>query len=134
MRFMAIMIPGLYQPGRKIDPNFRPSIDELDDMGKFNEELGKKCEILAVDGLHPLTTKGARLSYASGKALVTDGPFIEAKEVVGGFWLLEAKSKDELIEIFKRCPAKPDDVIEIRQVYEMSDLRPPVGPAAKAKS
>ena len=124
MRFMAIMIPGVYQPGRKIDPHFRPSVDELDDMGKFNEELGKTCTILALDGLHPLTTKGARLSYAGGKALVTDGPFIEAKEVVGGFWLLEAKSKDELVEIFKRCPAKPDDVIEIRQIYEMSDLRP----------
>jgi len=134
MRFMAIMIPGVYQPGTKIDPNFRPSVDELDDMGKFNEELGMKCEILALDGLHPLTTKGARLSYAGGKALVTDGPFIEAKEVVGGYWLLEAKSKDELIELFKRCPAKPDDVIEIRQVYEMSDLRPRVEPAAKAKS
>ena len=91
-------------------------------MGKFNEELGKQCEILALDGLHPLSTKGARLSYAGGRALVTDGPFIEAKEVVGGYWLLEAKSKEQLIEIFKRCPAKPDDVIEIRQVFELSDL------------
>ncbi len=134
MRFMAIMIPGVYQPGRKIDPNFRPSADELDEMSKFNEELGKKCTILELDGLHPLTTKGARLSYAGGKALVTDGPFIEAKEVVGGFWLLEAGSKDELVEIFKHCPAKPDDVIEIRQIYEMSDLRPRAGGAAAAKS
>ena len=126
MRFMAIMYPGLYQPGSKVDPNFVPSLDELDDMGKFNEELEKKCTILAVAGLQPLTTKGARLSYTGGKALVTDGPFIEAKEVVGGFWLLEAKSKDALVELFKRCPAKPDDFIEIRQVWEMSDLRPRV--------
>ena len=123
MRFMAIMIPGVYQPGRKIDPSFKPSVDEMDEMGRFNEELAKKCTILGLDGLHPLTTKGARLSYAGGKALVTDGPFVEAKEVVGGFWLLEAKSKEELVELFKRCPAKPDDVIEIRQIYEMSDFR-----------
>lgn len=123
MRFMAIMIPGLYQPGRKIDPNFRPAVDEMKEMGKFNEELGKKVRILELDGLHPLTTKGARLSYAGGKALVTDGPFIEAKEVIGGFWLIEAKSKEELVELFKRCPAQPDDVIEIRQIFEMSELR-----------
>jgi hypothetical protein len=132
MRFMAIMIPGAYQPGSKIDPNFRPSVDELDEMGKFNEELGKTVQILTLDGLHPLVTKGARLSYAGGKALVTDGPFIEAKEVVGGYWLLEAKSKEQLVEIFKRCPAKPDDVIEIRQVFEMSDLRPRAESAAKS--
>ena len=134
MRFMAIMIPGVYQPGRKIDPNFRPRLDELDNMGRFNEELGKKVKIVALDGLHPLTTKGARLSYAGGKALVTDGPFIEAKEVIGGFWLLEAKSKEELVELFKRCPANPEDVIEIRQIFEMSDLRPRAEPAAKEKS
>jgi hypothetical protein len=102
-------------------------------MGRFNEELGKKVKIVALDGLHPLTTKGARLSYTGGKALVTDGPFIEAKEVIGGFWLLEAKSKEELVELFKRCPANPDDVIEIRQIFEMSDLRPRAEPA-KAKS
>ena len=114
MRFMAFMIPGVYQPGKKIDPNFTPRTDKMEQMGKFNAEMGKACKILALDGLHPLT-KGARVSYTGGKAQVTDGPFVEAKEVVGGYWMLEANSKEEVIGWMKRCPADPEDVIEIRQ-------------------
>jgi hypothetical protein len=128
---MAIMIPGIYQPGRKIDPNFVPSADKMDQMGKFNEELRKKGAILALDGLHPLTTKGARLSFAGGNAQVMEGPAIAAKEVVGGYWLLEAKSKKEVIDWFKCCPAEPEDVIEIRQVFEMSDIPAQAGRPAK---
>ena len=130
MRFMEIMIPGVYQPGRKIDPNFSPTPEQMDKMGKFNEELQAKGAILALDGLHPLT-KGARLSFASGKAQVTDGANTQAKEVVGGYWLLEAKSKDEVIDWFKRCPAEPGDVVEFRQVFEMSDLPAQAGRSAR---
>ena len=122
MRFMALMIPGVYKPGKKIDPNFAPPADKVEKMRKFNEELQKAVTILALDGLHPLTTKGARLSYAGGKVQVTDGPYIEAKEVIGGYWMLEAKSKEEVINWMKRCPAEPEDVIEIRQVFESSDF------------
>src|SRR5690349_13700958 len=130
MRFMVFMIPGVYKPGKKIDPNFAPSVEKMEPMGKFNEEMGKACKILALDGLHPLT-KGARLTYTGGKAQVTDGPFVEAKEVVGGYWIIEAKSKEEVIDWMKRCPAEPEDVIEIRQVFEMSDFPIQAQKAAK---
>src|SRR5882724_5557754 len=130
MRFMAFMIPGVYKPGKKIDPNFIPPADKMEEMGKFNAELQKAGAILALDGLHPLT-KGARVSYTGGKAQVTDGPFVEAKEVVGGYWMLEAKSKEEVINWMKRCPADPEDVIEIRQVFEMSDFPIQVQKAAR---
>jgi len=122
MRFMVFMIPGVYQPDKKIDSNFRPPVEKMEAMGKFNEEMGKACKILSLNGFHPLT-KGARVSYAGGKVQVTDGPDIKAKEVVGGYWLLEAKSKEEVVNWMKRCPADPDDVIEIRQVFEMSDFQ-----------
>ena len=122
MRFMVFMIPGVYQPGKKIDPNFAPQPEKMEPMGKFNEEMGKACKILALDGLHPLS-KGARITYVGGKAQVTDGPKVQAKEVVGGYWMLEAKSKEEVMNWMKRCPAEPDDVIEIRQVFEISDLQ-----------
>ena len=121
MKFVVFMIPGVYKPGKKIDPNFAPPVEKMELMGKFNEEMGKACKILALDGLHPLT-KGARLTYSGGKAQVTDGPFVEAKEVVGGYWMLEAKSKEEVVNWMKRCPAEPEDVIEIRQVFDLSDF------------
>src|SRR5215472_10877352 len=121
MRFMVFMIPGIYQPGKKVDPNFAPPVEKMKKMGRFNEEMGKACKILALDGLHPLT-KGARVTYAGGKSRVTDGPFVESKEVVGGYWMIEAKSKEELVNWMKRCPAEPEDVIEIRQVFDLSDF------------
>jgi len=121
MRFMAFMIPGVYQPGKKINPNFAPPADKIEKMGQFNTEMGKTCKILALDGLHP-PTKAARVRFAGGKAQVTDGPFAEAKEVVGGYWMLEAKSMEEVVNWMKRCPADPEDVIEIRQVFDMSDF------------
>jgi hypothetical protein len=130
MKFMAFMIPGVYQPGKKIDPNFAPPVEKMEQMGKFNEEMGKACKILSLNGLHPLT-KGARVSYAGGKAQVTDGPFVEAKEVVGGYWMLEAKSKEEVVNWMKRCPAEPEDVIEIRQVFDLSDFPIEAQKAAK---
>jgi hypothetical protein len=121
MRFMVFMIPGVYQPGKKIDPNFAPPADMIEKMTKFNEELAKAGEIIALDGLHPLT-KGARISFSNGKPTVTDGPFVEAKEVVGGYWMLQFKSKQEAIDWFKKCPAQDGDVIEIRPLFEMSDF------------
>ena len=132
MRFLVFMIPGVYQPknGKKTDPHFTPDAEMMAKMGKFNEELKKAGALLSLDGLQPLTT-GARLAFSGGKSSVTDGPFVEAKEVVGGYWMLQAKSKEQVVDWMKRCPAQDGDVIEIRQVFEMSDFPADVQAAAK---
>jgi hypothetical protein len=87
----------------------------------FNEELGKAFKIESLNGLHPLA-KGARVSFAKGKPSVTDGPFIEAKEVLGGYWLVEAPSKEEVVKWAQRCPADEGDTIEIRQIFGPEDF------------
>jgi hypothetical protein len=132
MRFLVFMIPAVYQPknDKKTDPDFAPDAEMMAKMGKFNEELKKAGALLSLDGLQPLTT-GARLAFPGGKANVTDGPFVEAKEVVGGYWMLEAKSKQQVLDWMKRCPAQDGDVLEIRQVFEMSDFPADVQAAAK---
>jgi hypothetical protein len=129
---MVLMIPGVYRGNKKLT-NFVPPADAVAKMTKFNAELQKKGAILSLDGLHPLT-KGARISYSGGKATVTDGPFVEAKEVLGGYWMLRANSKEEVVEWMKRCPAEPDDVIEIRQIFDMEDFPADVQEAAKGAS
>jgi hypothetical protein len=124
MRFLVFMIPSVYQPqksGKKTNPNFTPDAEMMAKMNRFNEELKKAGALLSLDGLQPLTT-GAHLAFAGGKASVTDGPSIKAKEVVGGYWLLLAQSKQQVVDWMKRCPAQDGDVIEIRQVFEMSDF------------
>lgn len=88
---------------------------------KFNEELTKAGVLVTLDGLHPVA-KGARVSFKGGKAKVTDGPFIESKEVIGGFWMINVKSKEEAVSWAQRVPAAEGDVIELRQVFEMSDF------------
>ena len=130
MRFMVLMIPKVYQPGQKLDPNFAPPVDKMAEMSKFNEELEKAGAMLTGEGLQPLT-KGARLTYAGGKPTVIDGPYIEAKEVLGGFWMLKASSKQQVVDWMKRCPADPGDVIEIRQVQELEDFPVEIQEAVK---
>jgi hypothetical protein len=120
MRFMMIMIPDVY--GKPIPPDFVPSLEAVKEMGKYNEELQKAGVLLALDGLTP-PSAGARVSFAGGKPKVTDGPFAEAKEAVGGFWIIQVKSREEAIEWAKRCPAGVNDVIEIRRVHEMEDFK-----------
>ncbi|MCW5800324.1 MAG: YciI family protein [Nitrospira sp.] len=123
MRFLVFMIPAVYQPkiGEKIEADFTPNAEMMAKMGQFNEELKKAGALLSLDGLQPLTT-GARLVFSQGKASVTDGSLVEAKEVVGGYWMLQAKSKQQVVDWMKRCPAQDGDVIEIRQVFEMPDF------------
>ena len=132
MRFLVFMIPGVYQPkiGKKIDPHFTPDAEMMAKMGRFNEELKKAGALLSLDGLQPLTT-GARLAFSEGKASVTDGSSVEAKEVVGGYWMLQATSKQQVVDWMKRCPAQDGDVIEIRQIFEMSDFPVDVQTPAK---
>lgn len=120
MRFMMMMIPDVYQ--KPVDPNFVPPADALEKMGKFNEELQKAGVLLALDGLHP-PEAAVRVAFdASGKPKVTDGPFAEAKEVGGGYWMIQVKSREEAVEWARRVPAAPGDVIEIRKIFEPEDF------------
>ncbi|MGD8842353.1 MAG: YciI family protein, partial [Gammaproteobacteria bacterium] len=116
MKFMILMIPAVYQGGNKTAPDFVPDPDKVEQMTQFNEEMGKALEILDLNGLHPQVT-GARVAFAKGKAAVTDGPFIESKEVLGGYWLVEAGCKEDVVKWMQKCPAEEGDVIEIRQVF-----------------
>ena len=133
MRFMMFMIPKVYQPdtpvGERAGEGFAPPADAVEKMMKFNEELTKAGALIALDGLHP-SAKGARVRFGGGKPRVTDGPFAEAKEVVGGYWMIQAKSKEEAVAWATRAPAADGDVIEIRQVFEMSDFPADVQKAA----
>jgi len=122
MRFMMLMIPKGYE---KAAPGVMPDAKAVAAMMKYNESLQKAGVLLALDGLHP-PSMGARVSFAGGKPRVTDGPFIEAKEVVGGYWMIQVKSKEEAVEWASRCPASENEVIEIRQVQEMSEFPPEV--------
>jgi hypothetical protein len=121
MRFMVLMIPG----DKKVEAGALPDEKIIAAMMKYNEALAKAGVLLALDGLHP-SSKGARIRFSGGKRTVTDGPFTEAKELIGGYWLWQVKSKEEAIEWASRCPALDGDVLEIRQVYEMSDFGPEV--------
>jgi hypothetical protein len=118
MRFMMLMIPGGYEQAA---PGTIPPADRVAAMMKYNESLQKAGVLLALDGLHP-PSMGARVHFAKGKARVNDGPFAEAKEVLGGYWMIDVRSRDEAIAWASRCPASDDEVIEVRQVQEMSDF------------
>jgi len=126
MRFMMLMIPKGYE---KAEPGTMPDAERVAGMMRYNESLQKAGVLLALDGLHPPSI-GARVSFAAGKPKVTDGPFAEAKEVVGGYWMIQVKSKEEAIEWASRCPASDNEVIEIRQVQEFSDFPADVKQAA----
>lgn len=126
MRFMLLMIPKGYE---KAAPGTMPDAKAVAAMMKYNESLQKAGVLLALDGLHP-PSMGARVSFQGGKPKVTDGPFTEAKEIVGGYWMIQVKSKEEAIEWASRCPASDNEVIEIRQVQEFSDFPSDVQEAA----
>jgi hypothetical protein len=98
-----------------------PTKEELLKMGAFNETLVRDGVMLAAEGLRP-SNNGARISYAGGRPSVTDGPFAESKELVAGFWLLQARSKEEIVERLKQAPFQRGEQIEIRQLFEAEDL------------
>ncbi|MEI9420995.1 YciI family protein [Mesorhizobium sp. Cs1299R1N1] len=118
MRFMMLMIPAGYADAA---PDVMPGAEAVEGMMKYNHELKKAGVLLALDGLHP-PSSGARVSFKGGKPVVVDGPFAEVKEVLGGYWVIDVRSRDEAIEWARRCPAGESDVIEIRQVFEMSEF------------
>ena len=122
MRFMVLMIPG---DRNGVEAGAMPDEKMVSAMMKYNEDLAKAGVLLALDGLHP-TSKGARVRFSGGKRTVNDGPFTEAKEIIGGYWMLQVKSKAEAMEWVSRCPALEGDVLEVRQVFEMSDFGPAI--------
>ena len=126
MRFMMLMIPRGYESAA---PDAMPSAEAVAAMMKYNEALKAAGVLITLDGLHPPST-GARVSFDGGKPVVTDGPFAESKEVLGGYWMIDVKSRDEAIAWAKRCPASSNEIIEIRQVHEMSDFPADVQQAA----
>lgn len=126
MRFMMLMIPKGYE---KAAPGTMPDAKAVEAMMKYNEELQKAGVLLGLDGLHP-PSMGARVSFSGGKPAVTDGPFIESKEVLGGYWMIQVNSKEEAIEWAKRCPGSDNEVIEIRRVQEFDDFPADVQKAA----
>jgi hypothetical protein len=123
MRFMAVMIPGARD---RMEGGAMPDAKLIERMMKYNADLAKAGVLLGLDGLHP-TSKGARVSFKGGKATVKDGPFTEARELIGGYWMWQVRSKEEAVEWAKRCPAEEGDTIELRQIFEMSDFGPEVG-------
>ncbi len=135
MRFLMLMIPAVYQPGAPDPDKVIQTMDpeKVARMMKLNEDLHAAGALIALDGLHPLS-RGARISYKGGKPVVTDGPFAEVKEVIGGYWIIKADSKDEALGWARRIPAEDGDIVEVRQIQEMSDFSDEVVDAAKSSA
>lgn len=125
MRFMMIM---LLNPETAYEPSV-PTAEQVAPMAAFNNEMLAAGVMLSGEGLQR-PALGARISFASGKPVVTDGPFAETKEVIGGFWLIQVASKEEAVAWATRCPGSPNETIELRQVFEMSDFPEDVQRAA----
>ena len=117
MKFMMLMIPAVYRGNKPLDANFAPDPKAIEKMTRYNEELGRVFRITDLNGLHPLTT-GARVHFTKGKATVTDGPSVETREVLGGYWMVEAPSKEDVIKWAQKCPAEEGDIIEVRQIFD----------------
>jgi hypothetical protein len=118
MRFVMFMYPG--QDGERA--HTAADAQAFETMGKFNDELVKSGNLLSADGLQP-SSKGARVRYQNGKAVVTDGPFTETNEIVGGYWMIQAKSREEALEWARKVPHIHDgQMIEVRQVFEPEDF------------
>ena len=126
MRFMVLVKANADSEAGKL-----PSKEELAEMGAFNEGLVKAGVMLAGEGLQA-SSKGARISFSGGKPHVTDGPFAETKELIAGFWIVQAKSKQEAIEWFSRAPFE-DGQIEIRQIFEAEDFGSDFTPELRAQ-
>ena len=114
MRFMIIV-----KASKDSEAGKMPSRELLEAMGKYNEELVKAGIMLAGEGLHP-SSKGARVRFAGDRRIVTDGPFTETKEVISGFYLIDAPSKERALELALRIPtvSRMGGAIEIRPLVE----------------
>jgi hypothetical protein len=116
MRFVVLV-----KASKESESGVLPTPEMFEEMGKFNEQLADDGIMLAGEGLHP-SSKGVRLRFDSGRTTVIDGPFAETKELIAGFWIVQGKSKEEIVERFMRAPFDGGQVIEIRQIYEAEDF------------
>jgi hypothetical protein len=123
MRFMMIMFPKDYENAK---PSWVPDLKGMEVTGKYNEQLQKAGVLLALDGLTPPSTMSARVTFKSGKSKVTDGPFTEAKEVVGGYWIIQVKSREEALEWASRIPGKDNEMVEVRRMFDITDFDPEI--------
>ena len=119
MKFMILMIPEVYQ--HPVPEGFAPPADAIERMGTFNKAMADAGILGDLNGLHP-PSKGARITFRTGKPVVTDGPFAESKEVLGGYWFIDVPSREDAIAWMKKCPAEKGDVIEIRQIFGPEDF------------
>jgi hypothetical protein len=124
---MMLVIPKGYEQAA---PGTAPEAEQVKAMMEYNKALQKAGVLLALDGLHP-PSMGARVTYSGGKPTVTDGPFAEAKEVLGGYWMIQVKSRQEALDWAKRAPMSDNEIIEVRQVQEMADFPLEVQKAAE---
>jgi|SRR5882724_2594678 len=131
MRFMMITFPTGYGDAK---PGTVPDLRDMEAMGKYNEQLQKAGVLIAIDGLTPPSTMSARVTFENGKSKVTDGPFTETKEVIGGFWIIQVNSREEALEWASRIPAKDNEmVVEVRRLFDMTDFDPEVQKEIKKK-
>jgi hypothetical protein len=121
MRFMMIMFEKDYGNAKA---GWVPDLKNMELMGKYNEELQKAGVLLALDGLTPPATMSARVTFKAGKPIVTDGPFPETKEVVGGYWIIQVKSREEALEWASRIPGEDNVMVEVRRMFEATDFDP----------
>jgi hypothetical protein len=127
MRFMMLMIPHGYGTAK---PGAMPDAELVAKMTTYNKDLEKAGVLLSLDGLHPISM-GTRISFSKGAPTRSDGPFAGVKDVLGGYWMIQVKSKEEAVVWASRCPAQDGDIIEVRQVQEMSDFPPDLQKAAR---
>lgn len=119
MRFMMIIFPKEYGTAKA---GTVPDLKDMDRMGKYNGELQNAGVLLALDGLTPPATMSARVTFKNGKSTVTDGPFAETKEVMGGYWVIDVKSREEAIQWASRIPGNDGEMIEVRRLFDISDF------------
>jgi hypothetical protein len=117
MRFMMMVMPQGHEPAT---PYAVPAAEAAAKMTQYNKALQKAGVLLALDGLFP-PSSGARVSYADGKPTVTEGLFAEPKGVIGGYWIIQVRSREEAIEWARRAPMSNNEVIEVRQIHEKTD-------------
>jgi hypothetical protein len=119
MRFMMIIHSKEYRTAKA---GTLPDLKDMKTMRGYNEQLQKAGVLLALDGLTPPATMSARVTFKNGKSTVTDGPFTETKEVVGGFWIIQVKSREEALEWASRIPGKDDIEVEVRRLFDITDF------------
>ncbi len=116
MKFMALIKATADSEAGRL-----PEREHIESMITFNEQLAKDGILLAAEGLRP-SSKGTRLRFDGGRTTVIDGPFAETKELIAGFWIVQGKSHEEVVERFMRLTLERGEVIEIRQFFEFEDF------------